>query len=181
MSPEPWLLRRISHPAHHWPLAPSGKRALTEPVTEYVVVDELEEEVAVVVIEPWPALDRHGRLDFHRPDARLSVEVDPQALQILLTDRLPAVELTSAQRMAFVLRPLRVGDVYCAVVDREVLAETPDVPADWLRQPVVDVTAQAREAAKSQYYAAIGPVLTTEEVDSLAADFYAQEEEGDGG
>lgn len=175
MPGRPWLSEEIASargPAREWQLAAPPKGTPRKPRPEYVVVDELEEGVAVVVCEPWPALDRRGRLRFPRPDLRLSAEVDPAALQLLLASRAPLANLSREQRSAFAARPVRAGDVFCAVVDRKALAAEPGAVTAWLGGPPIDVSAQAREAAKAQYYAAVGPVLKGDELNGLAADFF---------
>ena len=54
----------------------------------------------------------------------------------------------------------------------------PDSPARWLQRPVVDVSAAAREAAKTQYFAAVGPVLGPDRVEEMAAEFFNESEPG---
>jgi len=146
---------------------------------EYVVVDELERGVAVVVIEPWPVLDKRGRLRFTGSDRRVSAEVDPDTLARALADRV--LLDASGSPSSDAARPLRVGDVFCAAVDRNDLEHAPDEPARWLRKPVLDVSAQAREAAKAQYFAAVGPVLTPDDVETLVVEFNAEDEDADAG
>lgn len=154
---------------------PPGGEPLVGPLVEYIVVDELEEDVAVLLVEPWPILDDRGRLRFQRPDQRVSVDVFVNEFQSLLMNRVPAGELSEEQQPAFAARPLRTGDVFCAVVDRSALESTPD---KWLRLPVIDVTAQARDAAKAQYFAAVGPVLGSEQLEALGDGFHSEEESG---
>jgi hypothetical protein len=183
MASRPWLLDQVRPPLSSvWALAPSREELLTEPVpvVEYVVVDELEEQVAVLVIEPWPSVDERGRLRFESPDQRSTVEADAEPLQHLLLERKSVEQLSEEQRVAFVSRPLRVGDVFCAVIDRAALAAGADSPRQWLRAPVIDVTAEARDAARAQYFAAVGPVLAADEFETLAAEFFADDESSDG-
>jgi hypothetical protein len=148
------------------------------PLTEYLVVDELEEDVAVLVVEPWPELDTLGRLNFVGSELRTDVEVDVTEFEALLRNRAPLNQLTEEQRAAFIARPLRVGDVFCAVIDRGLLDAGPDQPSRWLQGPVIDVSAEARQAAKAQYFAAVGPVLDSDQVAGIAADFFADPERG---
>jgi hypothetical protein len=143
---------------------------------EYVVVDEIEEAVATLVIEPWPELDRQGRLNFSGSELRQDVQVERQQFEQLLEDRVAPGQLTAAQLEAFATRPLRVGDVFCAVVDRARMASDPDSPARWLKRPVVDVSAEAREVAKTQYFAAVGPVLGPAQVEEMADEFFDEPE-----
>ena len=60
-----------------------------------------------------------------------------------------------------------MGAVLAAVVDESVLpeaeseeelsAEAAGAPEEWLRPPVHDISADAREKAKEAYYAAVAP------------------------
>jgi hypothetical protein len=175
MPQHPWLEEQISALPDAQLVAPSGEEPLVEPLVEYVVVDELEEDVAVLLVEPWPIVDDRGRLRFQRPDQRVSVDAYVDSFQRLLMNRVPAGELRDEQRTTFAARPLRVGDVFCAVIDRAALANTPD---KWLRLPVIDVTAEARDAAKAQYFAAVGPVLRPEQLEALVDGFQTEDEGG---
>ena len=144
---------------------------------EYVVVDEIEEDVATLILEPWPRLDRRGRLKFSGGELRVDIQVGRQQFEQLLRDRIAPGHVSAAVAPeAFASRPLRVGDVFCAVVDRAQMTSDPDSPARWLERPVIDVSAEARAAAKTQYFAAVGPVLGPDQVEKMAADFFDEAE-----
>lgn len=129
MAQRAWLEGQIAPLTEARPAGPAGEEPRVKPVVEYIVIDELEEGVAVMLIEPWPFLDERGRLRFQRPDQRVSVDINVEVLQRLLTNRVPVGELTPEQRAAFVRRPLRVGDVFCTIVDRAALNTRRVLPA----------------------------------------------------
>ncbi len=166
-----WLEEEIQavHPSIWGP--PAGD-------VEYVVVDEIEEDVATLVIEPWPDLDQRGRLTFSGSELRRDVQLERQQFERLLQNRVAPGQLTAVQVEAFASRPLRVGDVFCAVIDRALMGSDPDDPARWLTRPVIDVSAEAREAAKTQYFAAVGPVLGADQVEEIADEFFDGPEPG---
>jgi len=174
-----WLDEQI-HAVHPsiWGSRESRKSQAPLAEAEYVVVDEIEEDVATLVIEPWPYVDQRGRLDFAGSELRRGVQVETRQFEQLLKDRVAPGELTAAQLEAFAARALRVGDVFCAVIDRVQMDSHPDSPARWVKRPVVDVSAAAREAAKTQYFAAVGPVLGAAQVEEMAAEFF--DESGSG-
>ena len=76
-------------------------------------------------------------------------------------------------------RPLRVGDVFAVRpvpgAFERVRAELEEQrrldpfldPASWIRPPVYDVSADAREAAKASFYAAVTPPLDPERAGEL--------------
>jgi len=155
------------------------ERERDRPTLQYIVVDELEEQIAILVIEPWPELDKRGRLSFDDEKERLEVTVAVGKLEPFLHRRalLPpaeGLELKAARQ-----RPLRIGDVFCAPVDRAALKGEADSVHSWLHTPLIDVSARARQAAKAQYFAAVGPVLSQGEVEHLAQEFFGGEPERD--
>jgi hypothetical protein len=161
----------------HWmedalPKAGPPKRGETAPAgeLEYIVVDEIADGVAELIIEPWPVMDERGRLVFAQSDRRIGVAVVVADLEALLRERIPVGLRADA---ALLERPLRTGDVIGARVDRTVLEHDPNELAAWLQGPIVDATHQARNAAKAQYFAAVGPVLSGAEVDAIAEEFFA--------
>jgi hypothetical protein len=148
-------------------------RTAPEEALSYIVVDEIEEEVAVLLCEPWPELDERGRPRFDE-DQRTSVQVGLDALYARLRRRQEMMRLTEEDRAAFAERPVRVGDAFAGLVDREALAADTD-SLTFLDGPIVDVTAEAREAAKLQHYATAAPLLSDDDVEALYSP------EGDGG
>ncbi|MGH2640440.1 MAG: hypothetical protein ACRDGO_01940 [Actinomycetota bacterium] len=132
----------------------------------YVVVDELFGETAELGISAWPLVDAQGRLRFAEGPTS-HIEVDARRMQTFLRrHRMP--------RKA-VGRILRAGDAFGFTIRARGLAaflkehETAQDRARrtmldpttwaWLEPPIYDVTADAREAAKLSYYAALtGPL-----------------------
>jgi hypothetical protein len=157
---EVWLPDVVAHVA--------GPSRRARPDVDYIVVDEIDEDVAVLLIEPWPRLDDRGRLRFGDEDARVSVEVHVPALRERLTERRATMELTGDDRAAFAQRPVRVGDAFAGRVDRRALGEDTGSLA-FVVGPIIDITREAREAAKAQQYAAAAPVLSEDEVAELLA------------
>jgi hypothetical protein len=95
-------------------------------------------------ITTWPEVDGRGRLRFagSRP---VSVDVDQAAL---------ATYLATARLRT---RPLREGDAFAARTTIGRRAPGPRRPIrGWLKSPVFDVTADARDAAKAAYLTAAG-------------------------
>lgn len=115
----------------------------------YIVVDELHEGVAGLVISPWPRLDPLGRLVFGDEEESTRVATSEDALlAVLRRQRLPVVAVPVDQRTEEQLREreLSIGDVFAA----RPAGPPGDDPASWLAEPVLDITAEAREVAKAQ-------------------------------
>jgi hypothetical protein len=145
----------------------------------YVVVDELDAGIASLVVSRWPHVDGLGRLRFDL-ERDVHLAVDAEALQRLLEERVPLVPGgAGAVGEELRSRPLLVGDVFGACLV-EVPADERDAPLDparWLSGPIVDVSADAREAAKVQYHAAVAGVLTATDVDAIAEEFLEEDED----
>ena len=148
----PWH-PRLPHPlkGRGSPLAGHVRRAAgIADVTElsYITVDEVGEGVVTLLISDWPDVDERGRLRFSGA-APVSVDVDETRLaaylvQVRLPERLRA-------------RPLREGDAFAARTTVRRRAPAPGQPVSgWLKAPVYDVTADARDAAKAAYLTAAG-------------------------
>jgi hypothetical protein len=133
----------------------------------YVVVDELEQDLAVLVVSPWPRVDERGRLHFADEDAddRGHVTVGEDAfLAVLANNREPIVEddIADAKTEELRKRPLAIGDVFGARVGRRFRRGTVE-PAEWIGdQEVLDITAITRTVAKGQTAAALAGVLDEE-------------------
>jgi hypothetical protein len=136
----------------------------------YLVVDEIVDGSVGLVLSPWPEVDDRGRLRFGGAAAMLGAP--HSALQSFLHEhRLPA-ELAR--------RPLRIGDAFAVRVIRDALGDVGEElaaqrrlepllePSSWIEPPVYDVSVDAREAAKTAFYAAVTPVLTPSEAAGLA-------------
>ena len=119
----------------------------------YIVVDELESGRAGLSVYRWPRVDEWGRVRFLLDEGPVLVGVPVETLRrFVWRHRLP-------RRGA--RRPLRIGDVFAA----ETSGQPPqrlDDPAEWLRPPVYDITADAREAVKAAFFAAVAPTLDPE-------------------
>jgi hypothetical protein len=109
----------------------------------YVVVDEIVGSSVGLALSAWPELDAQGRLLFGATDVYLlrcfAVQVRPEALERVIE------ELDEQQRLEPFL-----------------------APESWIEPPVYDVTADARDAAKVAFYAAVTPTLDADEAAPLA-------------
>ena len=129
----------------------------------YVVVDEIVEDAARLSVSSWPRVDEQGRLHFERTERARSVRVDVKELR-----RFVSAHGAGRRRAA----PLRMGTVFAVSVDDSVLPEPesdeemreqadpePRHPGAWMKPPVYDITADARDKAKEAFYAAVAPTL----------------------
>ena len=147
----------------------------------YLVVDELQEGIAVIVVSPWPSLDERGRLRFGGEAESTRVVVPAQALEDTLRERRrspvsPAGGPEAARELQD--RALAIGDAFAGLPrytpdEDGAVIEDPD---SWLKGAIVDVSLAAREAAKAQQNAAVAGILTTDDLDAMAAEFREQEE-----
>jgi hypothetical protein len=136
-------------PGRRW-VPPSQKALKGHPGLAYVVVDEIESDFIGLSISPWPTLDEWGRLRFGLGRAR-SIGTGRTELQRFLgRHRLPQ---GSADR------PIRIGDVFAISLKEPVRANRIVEPAAWIRPPVYDISADARDAAKASFYSAVAPTL----------------------
>jgi hypothetical protein len=123
----------------------------------YITIDELEDDAGAARVTPWPVLDERHRLRFPDRERGFTIAADGP--------RVAAI----ADRYRSERRPLRIGDVFWAVVDRPERPDRSDL-ADIVVAPLLDITTAAREAAKTQYFAAVAAVLGVEDVDALFQD-----------
>lgn len=121
----------------------------------YVVVDDVDhaEGDVVVVSEPWPTVDMLGRV------RHLSAEASEQYVAVakwhaLLTRRRIPAEVAQ--------RPPRVGDAFAMRLPRSGDVLKP-------KGPVVDVTADAREAARAAFYGAVALPMAPAHAEALRA------------
>lgn len=123
-----------------------------DPSAWYLVIDDLDGDVTALVAAPWPTLDLHGRLRFGASQRRTTLTRARRELQ----GELVAARRTAKQRAAS--RPLRIGDTF--------YVEAPDgLSGSW---PVlIDVTREARDAAKVAFYGAVTPRLDPDDADRL--------------
>ena len=131
---------------------------------QYVVVDELGDDVAVLVLCSWPTLDEFGRLRFG--GERVTYWIVAERLQQMIDfDRAEA----NAEAPD---RPLRVGDAFAAqprvppskpvdVAELVSLSLGRDAMASTTRRvELIDVSAAARNAAKTALYGAAAPAVS---------------------
>ena len=135
----------------------------------YVVVDDIDGSAAGLAVSAWPRVDSAGRIRFSGGAVMLGA--DANALQLFLAEHRRPRELAE--------RPLRIGDVFAvqplAGALEQVRAELDERrrlnpfldPASWMRPPVYDISADAREAAKASFYAAVTPTLEPESASEL--------------
>lgn len=128
----------------------------------YVVVDDLDDDLVVLVVAPWPDQDPDGRLTFGDPARRDTWSMPATRFH----DRVTAARVAARQEAPD--RPLRIGDTFLGRMD--------DPESDDGFTLVRDVTREAREQAKLAYFSAVTPrldpaaaqdmeLLTTDETD----------------
>jgi hypothetical protein len=147
----------------------------------YIVVDELEQGVAELVVDRWPRVDERGRLHFGEEEDSDHVSVDERAfLALLERNREPVVTLPldNERQKELKGRKLAMGDVFAARVPKH-FARTDADPAQWIRGEVYDITAIARTVAKGQTRAALAGVIDDRYLEAIGDDLL--EEEGEGG
>ena len=135
---------------------PEGAGVLAEPGDAYVVVEDSDDGVIVLLVAAWPHLDGRGRLWF---------AADP-------------VEATVAEdRLEALTRPVRIGDTFLVrglpVSDDGALAAALAGDVEGWGE-FVDVTRPARDAAKAALYAAAAPSLTDADAASLGIEAPAE-------
>ena len=139
----------------------------------YIVVDELHEGIAGLVVSPWPRDDERGRLHFagESESTRGSRPRRTRCGELLSERRAPIVarrRRRGAARRRCGRAPVAIGDVFAARLRGE---PRPGDPAGWLAAPVLDLTAPAREAAKAQTSAALSGAMNTEYLAVVAEEF----------
>jgi hypothetical protein len=139
----------------------------------YIVVDELHDAIAGLVVSPWPGVDARGRLVFGGEETATRVAVAAAALEALLREyRKPIVAggVSDDQQAALQARAVAIGDVFAARVHG---TPEPGDPAAWLRAPVLDITGPARDLAKTQTSAALSGAMSAEYLEYVAEEFLA--------
>ena len=134
----------------------------------YIVVDELSPEVAGLVVVEWPRRDRRGRVRFPGEAWRVGASVAELNSLLAARRRLPRQVPELEQVRA---RPVRIGDAFAAPTERPSRLRSA-VPAlgRWLRPPIYDISADAREAAKTALYGALAPVMSDDQAAEIAAE-----------
>lgn len=126
----------------------------------YLVVDDLDDEVAALSVYPWPVADRAGRVRFLDLDACRHIAISRRRLESQLYRKL-------------IKRLPRSGDVFGALLtdpakawlDTHQDTMWPRALDSFLRGPVYDLSSDARGVAKLAYYAAMTPVLAKDHVE----------------
>lgn len=168
----------------------------------YVVVDELHEGVAGLVVSRWPQVDERGRLHFGEESDTSRIATLAQALLALLRDeRKPIVpgDVDEDQERALRDRDLQIGDVFAARLKQmpgegpggdgpggpggdgpggggTEAADAAEDPGAWLAAPILDITAEALDVTKAQASAAVSGVIDERYLDLIADEM--NEDEG---
>jgi hypothetical protein len=141
----------------------------------YIVIDELHEGVAGLVIGPWPRLDPQGRLVFggEEESRRVATSAD-ELLAVLRRERLPVVPVPVDRRTEEQLREreLSIGDVFAARLGGVPGGD----PASWPGGPVLDITAEAREMAKAQASATALGVIDQKLIEAIGEELGEDEQ-----
>jgi hypothetical protein len=168
-----WL-PRAPEPVDRSALAPWPVPGVTyEAELAYIVVDELHGGIAGLVVSPWPRVDDRGRLVFADEQESTRVAAPADALEALLSEqRQPVVDVTAADLAALQSRAVQIGDVFAACVHGTPVNGD---PAAWIRPPVLDITAPARELAKTQTSAALSGAMSADYLDLVAEEFVARD------
>jgi len=188
-----WLPKRRSGPARAklkpWEPPEVAKQLARDgewDKVRYIVVDELHEGVAGLVVSPWPRLDQRGRLVFGGEDESRRVATPASVLlKVLRQTRLPVVRKEVDEETAEKLRVRRlaIGDTFAARIEEPPGepggggpgGEPTEDPGDWLKEPVLDITADALEAARTQMSAAVGGVFGEELLETIGAEIAGED------
>lgn len=151
--------RRARRPGVLWNPRPEDLHPRPDDV--YLVIDEEDDKMLVVLAARWPELDALGRLHFEKSD--------PTVLYVEEASLERAIRRTRRGR-----RPLRIGDVFLlrglaarTHAEREERLRRND-PSEWGQ--FIDVTGAAREAAKIALLAAAAPRVSDEAARALGLD-----------
>ncbi|HEY2714859.1 MAG TPA: hypothetical protein VGI73_01410 [Solirubrobacterales bacterium] len=135
----------------------------------YVVVEEEIDGTMGLVVAHWPSGGR-GAPRF-RDDGEFEVAVDREELQRRLAERrVPeAADLPDAVAAELRSRRVEVGDVFAIEVLGELSPDDDWRNCEWVGE-TIDLTAEAREAAKAKMYEALTPELDKRMAKRLIAD-----------
>jgi len=154
----------------------------------HVVIDELDENTVGLVISGWPRIDERGRLRFGGEDASSRIATLADALLTVLAEE-RVVPIDDDPRLLGVLRQreLVVGDVFAAFLTSPPggggAGEAPAggggsgivAPRELFAPPVLDITAEARDAVKAQASAAASGTIDKEFLELVDAEFRDEE------
>ena len=142
-------------------LAEHGYTQDTVGALSYIVIDEVVDGMAGLVVSEWPAADGLGRLRFDHPERELEIAVPIERL------RAEVYEHEQALR-----REPRIGDVFAGVVPRELWRHADEEPLLWdrplaelLGEHVYDLASEARDVAKLAFYGSAARILNEEEAE----------------
>lgn len=134
----------------------------------YMAVDELVDREAVLRVTPWPVLDKAGRLRF--PDRHRGFIAGADADELAQLADLYRPDVGAGPAGSPAVRPVRVGDVFAARLQTAARHKDVDDLLPFIRAPLYDLSAPAREQAKTQYLAAVGVVLDADALAELYRD-----------
>jgi hypothetical protein len=159
----------------------------------HIVIDELEENVAGLVVSAWPHVDDRGRLHFGVEEISRRIGTSAhELLELLAEARVVPLRRARADLLAALkTRELAVGDVFAAFVsgtasggggnggadDPQGGGRGPEPVRRLLRAPVLDLTAVARDAVKAQASAAASGVIDEDFLQQVAEEFREDDEE----
>lgn len=135
----------------------------------YVIVEEEIDETLGLVVAEWPA-GGPSAPRFH-DKGEFELAVDRKEMQEHLADRqVPGVEVPAAVLEELRRRRVRVGDVFAIMSAEGIAPDDPDQvqTCEWMGE-TLDITAEAREAAKAKTYEALTPPLNPELAEELMA------------
>jgi len=127
----------------------------------YVVVEEILRPSVTLSISEWPEVDSAGRLVFS--GATRTATVDRDEVEAVLRSRRRLAQGhrgDAGEARAAAQRPISVGDVYAARVAYPRRGPLPRSAESLLRQPIIDLSAEAREAAQAAALAAVTTTLS---------------------
>lgn len=146
----------------------------------YVVVEEEIDGTMGLVVAEWPA-GGLGAPRFHGED-EFELAVDREALQRAASERnVPeAAELPDEVARELRDRRIEVGDVFAIRLLEDPSAEDPERvrSCEWVGE-AIDVTAEAREAAKAKMYEALAAPLEEDLAERLLAEGEETTEHGE--
>jgi hypothetical protein len=160
-----------AHPRRLW--RPPVDELKVDGELRYIVVDELHEGIAGLVVSLWPRVDARGRLvfaDSEATSARVAARADLlEALLRSAREPVLAGGVDESLRAALRDREVEIGDVYAARLRS--LPVSGD-PAAWLVAPVFDITGPARELAKTQTSAALSGAMSSAYLTVVAEEYF---------
>jgi hypothetical protein len=121
----------------------------------YIAVDEIVGDRVGLSISGWPAADAVGRLRFPLSEGVAEAVVDAQALCRFLERSNLHFALRLRGPLPRGKRELRVGTVLAARITSPDSEAWGEPLADWLGEPVYDITKDARYVAKLSYWGAV--------------------------